>query len=98
MDNILDGFVERLYVQVIEALQTAANLCTCSNISGAAGISAAELDPVIRIVAAYGAPVIFGFQTVVSKFNNSTLVIGTYSPNVPLSDLDEVFAKRIWNL
>jgi hypothetical protein len=93
MNNILDGFEERLYVQVIEALQTAANYAPSANVGAASGIDASELDPVIRIVSAYGAPMIFGFHSVVSKFTNSTLAIGTYSPNVPASDLEEIKQK-----
>lgn len=90
MDNILDGFVEKLYVETVEALQTAASYSPAANTGAAANIDASELDPIIRIVAAYGQPTIFGFQSVVSKFHNSTLAVGTYMPNIPASDLDEI--------
>jgi hypothetical protein len=93
MNNILDGFVERMYSQVIEALQTAGSYAPAANADSGTGIDAAALDPLIRIVAAYGSPTIFGFHSVVSKFTNATLDVSTYSPNVPASDLDEIKEK-----
>lgn len=90
MNNILDGFVERMYVQVIEALQAAT--VPAANQGSAAGIDYAQLDGVIRVVSAYGSPVIMGFHNVVSKINNSQFISGS-NPNVPASDLDELKAK-----
>lgn len=92
MANILDGFVERLYVQVIEALQAAYTVIPNANKAGAAGIDTGKLDDVIRVIAAYGQPVIMGFHKVVAKINNSQFISGS-NPNVPTSDLDELKAK-----
>ncbi len=87
MNNILDGFVERMYVQVIEALQAAT--VPAANIGSGQGIDNGQLDSVIRVVAAYGAPLIMGFHNVVAKINNSGFISGAY-PNVPGTDLDEL--------
>ena len=87
LNNILDGFIERMYVQVVEALQAA--VVPAANMGSAAGIDNDQLDGVIRVVAAYGAPVIMGFHNVIAKINNSQIITGSY-PNVPNSDLDEL--------
>lgn len=90
MNNILDGFVERMYIQVVEALQAAT--VPAANQASAAGIDNAELDGVIRVVAAYGRPTIVGFHNVISKINNAGF-ISSSTPNVPTSDLDEIKNK-----
>lgn len=90
MNNILDGFVERMYIQVVEALQAAT--VPAANQGSAAGIDNAELDGVIRVVAAYGRPTIVGFHNVISKINNAGFISST-TPNVPTSDLDEIKNK-----
>lgn len=92
MNNILDGFVERLYVQVIEALQAAATLAPDANIGAGSGIDQSQLDGVIRVIASYGSPVIMGFHTVISKITNA-LAYGSYSPNILGSDLEEIKNK-----
>ena len=74
MNNILDGFVERMYVQVIEALQAAT--VPSANQGTGSGIDNAELDAVIRVVSAYGRPMIMGFHSVISKINNSGFIAG----------------------
>lgn len=92
MNNILDGFVERLYQQVIEALQAASNHVPDANKGAAAGIDTDQLDDIIRVISAYGKPTIMGFQSVISKINNLTS-IDTANPNIPTSDLDEIKAR-----
>jgi len=91
MNNILDGFTERLYVQVIEALQAAYDSVPDANKASAAGIDTADLDRIIRVVAAYGRPMIMGFHNVVEKLHNVAGYFPTDSyPNVPMADLDEI--------
>ena len=92
MNNILDGFVERLYQQVIEALQAAATNVPAANLGSSAGIDVDQLDDVIRVIAAYGRPIIMGFHSVISKINNSQFISDS-NPNTPTSDLDEIKAK-----
>ena len=91
MNNILDGFVEKLYVEVIEALQALATYAPGANIDSGENIDASALDPLIRIVAAYGQPTMFGFHSLVSKFNNAQGT--TQTPNIPTSDLDEIKSR-----
>ena len=92
MNNILDGFVEKMYVEVIEALRAVD--APAANKTNGAGVDPAELDKVIRVVAAYGRPMIMGFHNVISKINNAQIVTGTaYNPNIPATDLDEIKEK-----
>lgn len=91
MNNILDGFVERMYVQVIEALQAAYQTVPAANKAAANGIDQAKLDDIIRVIAAYGQPVIMGFHKTVAKINNAAFP--TLNPNLPGADLDEIRAK-----
>ena len=88
MNNILDGFEERLYVQVIEALQTSGNYSPAVNQDTGSGIIAADFDALIRIVASYGSPMIMGFKQAIAKLNN---LVGwsSASPNIPTQDLDD---------
>lgn len=90
MNNILDGFVERMYVQVIEALQAVE--APAANQGTGDGIDNKELDAVIRVVSAYGRPMIMGFHSVISKINNSGF-IASGNPITPASDLDELKAN-----
>ena len=92
MNNILDGFVERLYQQVIEALQAASTNVPSANAGSASGIDTDQLDDVIRVIAAYGRPMIMGFHSVISKINN-LVSIDSANPNIPTSDLDEIKSK-----
>lgn len=92
MNNILDGFVERMYKQVVQALQAAYIEVPAANKAQAAGINNDLLDGVIRTVSAYGSPTIMGFHNVVSKINNSQFIASS-NPNTPQSDLDELKEK-----
>jgi len=90
MNNILDGFTERLYVQVIQALQAAYVNVPAANRAAGADIVTAELDDIIRVVAAYGRPMIMGFHNVIEKLNNIIGGASTFQPNIPTADLDEI--------
>jgi len=77
------------YVQVVEALQAA--VVPAANRGSAAGISNTVLDDIIRVVSAYGTPMIMGFHEVVRKLNNVAGFLPANSyPNVPAADLDEI--------
>jgi len=90
-NNILDGFTERLYVQVIEALQNVSADVPAANSAAANDIDTQKLDDVIRVVSAYGQPMIMGFHEVVQKINNVAGFLAASSyPNVPQADLDEI--------
>jgi len=88
MNNILDGFEERLYVEVIQALQTSGNYSPAINQDSGAGIVQADFDALVRIVAAYGRPMILGFKQAISKLNN---MVGwtSASPNISTQDLED---------
>lgn len=90
MDNILDGFVEKLYVQVIEALQAAGGNAPAPNRGSGSGVDVEELDKIIRVISAYGSPMIVGFRSVISKIFNTVGATNVFSPNIPTSDLEEV--------
>ncbi|RLI44588.1 hypothetical protein DRO61_11975, partial [Candidatus Bathyarchaeota archaeon] len=89
MNNIVDGFIEKMYQLVVEALQAAQASVPAANKATGAGFVKASVDPIIRVIAAYGKPVIMGFHDVVSKIDNSQF-IGSSNPNTPESDLDEL--------
>jgi hypothetical protein len=98
MANIMDGFVERLYVQVIEALQAAAGLVPDANVGSAADIDYEQLDSIIRVISAYGQPMIMGFRSVVQKITNGMIndtanTSAAWYPNIQTSDLDEIKAR-----
>jgi len=90
MNNILDGFVERLYVQVINALRAAEGNVPAANKASAAGFVAAEMDKVIRTVSAYGTPMIMGFHTAVDKILTVAGTVSNIQPNISTTDLDEI--------
>lgn len=90
MNNILDGFTERLYVQVIEALQAAYDNVPAANKANANNIDTAALDDIIRVIAAYGRPMIMGFHNVIEKLNNTIGTTTNFQPNIPAADLDEI--------
>ena len=92
MNNILDGFIERLYIQVVEALQ--ATEVPEANRGSAAGIDTQNLDDIIRVVSAYGSPMIIGFHEVVQKLHNVGGYVPANSyPNVPQADLDDIRSR-----
>lgn len=74
VDLITRGFVELVYQRMIQALRAAAadapegNQAEASNDAEALG---AGLDKVLRVVAAYGIPTIFAFESVASELANN---------------------------
>ena len=88
MNNILDGFEEKLYVEVIEALQTSASYSPAVNADSGSGIVEADFDALVRIVAAYGNPMIMGFKQAISKLSNITGWTSA-SPNISTQDLED---------
>lgn len=86
MANIRDGFVEKTYIKTVEALRTAKALAPAANCTEANNI--ADLDKLVRIAGGYGAPVILGFKSAISKLNNGNG--WSLTPNVGNADLDDV--------
>jgi hypothetical protein len=70
---IADAWTEKVFVEVMEALQAAAAAAPAvSRTTTAAGsFNAASLDSIIRIISAYGNPVIMGFRKELGLLNNA---------------------------
>lgn len=97
MDNILKGITYQVYVDVVAALRTAKTMAPAANkvvsTSGAevTDLDAAKFDNLIRIVGAYGRPVIMCFESFANRFAN---VVNSsnpaWNPNVPAADLEDI--------
>ena len=72
MENIANGFVERIYIKSVQALRTAKTLAPAANIASGNGFNETSLDKLVRIASAYGTPVIMGFRSAITKINNGT--------------------------
>jgi hypothetical protein len=94
MDNILDGIQYQIYKDVVSALRAIKTQAPAANRATAANVDAAKLNDVIRVVSAYGKPVIICFHSLAVKFNNMVNVSGA-QPNMPGADLDEMRNKGV---
>lgn len=93
MANITEGFVERIYIKTIQALRTAKTLAPAANITSGNGFDGVAVDKLVRIVGAYGKPVIMGFRSALTKINNGA---GWDTiPNISAADADDVRNKGI---
>lgn len=86
---IADAFTEKIFVEVFEALQAAALAAPAVNQTTSAtnAFNQASLDAVIRIISAYGNPVIMGFRKELGLLNSA---LGS---EFALADLDEIRAQ-----
>jgi hypothetical protein len=87
---IADAFTEKVFVEVMQALQAAAASAPVVNRTQAAisgSYVAAELDKIIRIISAYGDPVIMGFRKELGRLNNA---LGS---DFSLADYDDIRAQ-----
>jgi hypothetical protein len=86
INTIADAFTEKVFVEVMEALQAAAAAAPSVNrtTSAAASFSASGLDAIIRIISAYGNPVIMGFRKELGLLNNA---LGS---DYSLADYDDI--------
>ena len=94
MDNILDGIQYQIYKDIVSALRAIKTQAPTANRATATGVDSEELDRVVRIVSAYGKPVIICFHSLAVKFNNMVNVTGA-QPNMPGADLDEMRNKGV---
>lgn len=94
MNIIRDGFVERIYIKVVEALRTAKTIAPAANIASGNGFDAAAVDKLIRIAGAYGNPIIMGFRSALTNIMN---LAGRQAsnPNVSGADLDDIRNRGI---
>jgi hypothetical protein len=86
INTIADAFTEKVFVEVMEALQAAAAAAPSVNrtTTAAASFSASGLDAIIRIISAYGNPVIMGFRKELGLLNNA---LGS---DYSLADYDDI--------
>jgi hypothetical protein len=89
MDNILKGLTYQVYADVVAALRTAATLAPAANRHEGSGIVATEFDRIIRVVSAYGRPVIMCFESLATKFTNA-VENDKWTQNIPSADLDDI--------
>ncbi len=90
MDNILKGITYNVYVEVVNALRTIYTLAPAANKHSAAGLETAAFDSIVRVVGAYGNPVIVCFESFADKFANVFGDVNKYNPNLPAADLDDI--------
>lgn len=89
MNNILDGVQYQIFKDIVSALRTIKAEAPDANKATAANVDSAELDKVIRVVSAYGKPMIICFHNLAVKFNN-LVAVEKATPNFPVQDLDEI--------
>ena len=70
MNNILEGMQYVIYTEVVNMLRTIKTLAPAANMVAAAGFQQEDMDRVVRVVGAYGTPVIICFDSFASKINN----------------------------
>jgi hypothetical protein len=87
---IADAFTEKIFVEVMEALQAAAANAPSVNrttVAASSPLAVSKLDEIIRIVSAYGNPVIMGFRKELGLLNNA---LGS---DFSLADYDDIRAQ-----
>lgn len=91
MDNILDGIQYQIFQDIVAALRTIKTEAPRANVATSDSFDATEVDKVVRIVSAYGKPVIICFHSMAVKFNN--MASAGMTPNVSAKDLEEIRAQ-----
>lgn len=89
MNNILDGVQYQIFKDIVSALRTIKGQAPAANVQSAEGLDTDLVDGIIRVVSAYGRPIIICFHNLAVKFNNLVNVAGAI-PNFPVQDLDEI--------
>lgn len=92
LTNILDGVQYQIYKDVVSALRTIKTYAPAANQVSAAGLDAKSMDDLIRVVSAYGTPMIVCFHSFATQFNNMINVAGA-NPNFPIADIEEIRSK-----
>jgi hypothetical protein len=89
VEAITRGFTEIVYIEVIKALRTAVTQAPAANIVDGNAFNDEEFKAIIRVISAYGRPVIIGFRSQLEKLANVFPIQNTM-PNVPTADLDDI--------
>lgn len=87
MNNILEGMQYVIYTEVVNMLRTIQTLAPAANRVTAANFVQDDMDRVIRVVGAYGRPVIVCFDSFAAKINN--LAPWGSNPNISNADIEE---------
>ena len=87
MDAILQGLEYQIYKDIVKAMRTVKTHAPAVNRTSVAGFVPAKIDPIIRVVSAYGNPVLVCFSSFAAKINNA-YPNQSVNPNMPGSDLD----------
>ena len=87
MDVILQGLEYQIYKDIVKAMRTIKTQAPAVNRTSVAGFVPAKIDPIIRVVSAYGTPVLVCFSSFAAKINN-VFPQQSVNPNMPASDLD----------
>lgn len=88
MNNILEGMQYVIYTEVVKALRTIKAMAPAANKVTAPGFVQDDMDRVIRVVSAYGRPVIVCFDSFAAKINN-LLPWENAKMNISNADIEE---------
>lgn len=89
VEIIAQGFVENVYINVIKAMRAAYVNAPAKNKATGNGIDKDKLDAVIRVVGAYGTPMLIGFEAFAQAMDNA-VEYGTSGIALPESDLEDI--------
>lgn len=91
VSTIAEGFVEKVWIEIVKALRAAYASVPSKNKATATGdaIDLNGLDTVIRTVSAYGKPLIIGFSSLIDQISNKAGFQGI-TPNINTQDLLDV--------
>lgn len=89
MEVVGDGIVDRIYSSVQGLLKNAQATASNPNYYSGAAFSSQEMDKLISVVRAYGAPVIYCSPEFAATITNMT-GIPNANPNLPQADLNDI--------
>lgn len=96
--NILLGFEEKVYQEVIVALRSAKTLAKATHVFTNAGFDIGQIDQAIRVAKAYGNNVvILGFRSYLEQISN-IVDFTDANPTIPTDDLADIRAQGIVRL
>lgn len=87
LDNILLSIQYQIYKDIVKAMRTAKTLAPQANKATGDDFDSASIDRIIRVISAYGTPVMVCFSSFAAKINN-VYPGNAANPNMPASDLD----------
>ena len=67
VDIIVEGISDKIYIEIISAMQAIGSSLPAANNASGAGLVAASFDPLLSVVRAYGTPTIYAAQEFAAK-------------------------------